>query len=84
MDTDLRHGVTETQHAVLDMIEKKGSFWGVISLPSRLENAARYAGLAAGTTLSLSIRRNMAIEAAARLIAAADEMGRVIAAGEPA
>lgn len=74
--TDLRQGVTETQHAVLDKIEANAMDW-----PSDFEERLRMGrGYAADATRMnrLVDKRAAAIMAAALLIDAADEIGRLI------
>lgn len=82
--TDLRQGVTPTQHAVLDLIEERAAEWSAqFSFQKKLElgrNTAR--GAASSKRLEAQLR--YAITAAALLIDAADEISRLIAApGEP-
>lgn len=77
--SDLRQGVTPTQHAVLDMIEQQGAEWGdLFDFETQLNKGWDLARRAARVSL-LSKKRSLAIEAAARLIDAADEIGRMIA-----
>jgi hypothetical protein len=77
-ETDLRQGVTPTQHAVLDMIEQQGAEWGdLYDFEAQLIRAADRAKQAVRSTI-LANKRRCAIEAAARLIDAADEIGRLI------
>lgn len=77
--SDLRQGVTPTQHAVLDMIEQQGAEWGdLFDFEAQLNKGWDLARRAARVSL-LSKKRSLAIEAAARLIDAADEIGRMIA-----
>ena len=76
--SDLRQGVTPTQHAVLDMIEAKGSKWGnLYDFETQLKKGWDRARMASRVSL-LSKKRAFAIEAAAHLIDAADEIGRMI------
>lgn len=75
---DLRQGVTETQHQVLDLIEAKAP---TDSWPSSFEDRLRAGrALAADATrfTRLEDKRKAAIEAAALLIDAADEIARLI------
>jgi len=80
--SDVREGITPTQHAVLDMLDRRAASWGDhLDFEGQLRMAharARSARLAA----KLTAKRNFAIEAAARLIDAADEIGRMLAAGD--
>lgn len=76
--TDLRQGVTPTQHAVLDMIETHAAEWGdLYDFEEQLRKGWDRARLASRVSL-LSKKRRLAIEAAARLIDAADEIGRML------
>jgi hypothetical protein len=76
--TDLRQGVTPTQHEVLDLIETSAPAWAdELDFEEQLKLAANLADVACKMTL-LSRKRRFAIEAAARLIDAADEIGRLI------
>lgn len=80
--SDLRQGVTETQHAVLDLIEEKAQQWADDhGFEDQLRMGLARAGNAHRCT-KLSDKRRYAIEAAARLIDAADEIGRMINAGD--
>ncbi len=75
---DLRQGVTPTQHEVLDLIERDVTEW-----PGDFEERLRLGrGKAADATRysMLHAKRRAAIEAAAYLIDAADEIGRLIEA----
>lgn len=82
--TDLRQGVTETQHAVLDVIDAHAlsGKWPA-DFHERLLAGQRLANLAVHSP-SLDRSRNFAINAAALLIDAADEIGRLIAPREVA
>ncbi len=81
VDTDMRQGLTATQQAVLDMIEQRSAEWGALyDFEARLVRASAFAKSACRTTV-LAAKRHKAIEAAARLIDAADEIGRMIAGG---
>lgn len=85
-DTDLRHGVTPTQHLVLDRIEAQS----VNILPEDHDpdlwpddwqerlNVARAFAKVAVTNASLAHKYDAAISAAALLIDAADEIARLI------
>lgn len=76
--SDLREGVTPTQHAVLDMIEEQGVEWGdLYDFEAQLKKGWDRARMASRVTL-LTKKRALAIEAAARLIDAADEISRMI------
>lgn len=77
--TDLRQGVTEVQHKVLDLIERQAANWSAIEPDPQLRlaqalGAARQAVIAE----KLTSQRFWAIEAAARLIDVADELDRLI------
>lgn len=74
---DLRQGVTPTQHDVLDLIEEKAPAWSEAAIEERLRMAHARAGNAYRAS-KLADKRRFAIEAAARLIDAADEIGRMI------
>lgn len=77
--TDLRQGVTEVQHKVLDMIERQAANWFAIEPDPqlRLAQALGAARQAIGAE-KLTSQRFWAIEAAARLIDVADELDRLI------
>lgn len=76
--TDIRQGITPTQHAVLDLIEQSAQHWADShDFEAQLRMGAARAKNAERATL-LSTKRAFAIEAAARLIDAADEIGRMI------
>lgn len=76
--TDRRQGVTPTQHAVLDLIEREAPAWSQADeFDIRIAKASRRA-LAAQDSRSLAAKRLLAIEAAARLIDAADEISRML------
>jgi hypothetical protein len=78
--SDIRQGVTETQNAVLDMLEAKGAEWGD---RHDVQDQIRMAGARAKNALyaadNLVKQREYAIEAAARLIDAIGEMDRELA-----
>lgn len=77
--TDLRQGVTPTQHAVLDKIEANAMDWPG-DFNRRLAMGRGYA--ADATRMNrLADKRSAAILAAALLIDAAEEITRLI--GEP-
>ncbi len=79
--TDLRQGVTPTQHEVLDLIEERAAIWSTTwDFNERLFHGASNA-LAAVSSNSLKHKRLSAIHAAALLIDAADEISRLIAVG---
>lgn len=82
--TDLRQGVTPTQHAVLDLIEERAAIWSTEwDFEQRIRLGSAQALLAHGC-VSLKQKMDLAITAAALLIHAADEINRLIAApGEP-
>ncbi len=76
--TDLRQGVTPTQHAVLDLIEREAASWAdEDEFDIRIAKASRHA-LRAQDSRSLTAKRNSAIRAAAMLIDAADEIARLL------
>lgn len=76
--SDLRQGVTETQHAVLDLIEQRAARWSSEwDFEERLHHAAGRAIMAKART-NLIAKRDHAITAAALLIDAADEISRLI------
>lgn len=79
--TDLRQGVTPTQHAVLDRVEQQHAIQMAEGYESDfqecLEVARNFAAVAAKSR-SLAGKREAAIMAAAMLIDAADEIGRLI------
>lgn len=80
---DLRQGVTPTQHAVLDLLDAQAREWGdLFDFEAQLVRASERAKQACRTIL-LANKRRYAIEAAARLIDAADEIARLIETGEP-
>lgn len=90
-NTDLREGLTPAARDALDMLEKRRDEWGQrLTLEKQLWLAADSTAAAAracrgrGSRQSaiLTHKRRLAIEAAARLIDAADEIGRIIAEGE--
>lgn len=76
---DRRQGVTTTQHAVLDIIEQHAGKWAELyDFEAQLAKGWDLARRSARVSL-LSKKRSLAIEASARLIDAADEIGRMIA-----
>jgi hypothetical protein len=76
--TDLRQGVTPTQHEVLDMIEERAVEWSAkMTWEEKLADARGCAADATRLT-SLKQKRLSAIVAAALLIDAADEISRLI------
>lgn len=78
--TDLREGVTPTQHEVLDLIEERATACSTIwDFEERLKHGAGRALMAKDRTNLIAKRQN-AIIAAALLIDAADEIARLIAA----
>lgn len=82
--TDLRQGVTETQHAVLDLIDERAAGWSLANTwEEKLEFASALAK-SAGMGASLKTIRCEAIHAAALLIDAADEISRLINAAPTA
>lgn len=81
--TDVRQGVTPTQHEVLDLIEERATTWSTIwDFEERLNHGAGRALMAKDRTNLIAKRQN-AIIAAALLIDAADEIARLIAASAP-
>ncbi len=81
--TDLRQGVTPTQHEVLDLIEERAAIWSTAwDFEERLKHGAGRALMAHDRTNLIAKRQN-AITAAALLIDAADEIARLIAATTP-
>lgn len=81
--TDLRQGVTPTQHEVLDLIERHAAGWSLADgWEAKLEFAADLAKSAAAGKVLRTVRAE-AIHAAALLIDAADEIGRLIATKAP-
>jgi hypothetical protein len=78
--TELRQGVTPTQHEVLDLIEREAAGWSLADgWEAKLEFAADLAKSAAAGEVLRTVREQ-AIRAAALLIDAADEIGRLIGA----
>lgn len=76
--THLRQGVTETQHAVLNLIEQRAAEWSASwDFEEKLKHAAGRAIMAHDRT-NLIAKRDAAITAASLLIDAADEIGRLI------
>lgn len=76
--TDLRQGVTPTQHAVLDLIEQRAEEWqDAFDFDDKLIRAIS-AARQAQITSRLTTKRQFAIEAAARLIDVADEISRLM------
>lgn len=76
--TDLRQGVTATQQAVLDLIEREAPGWAdSYDFEEQLKQAMLVAGTACRSN-KLTAKRTAAIEAAARLIDAADEISRML------
>jgi hypothetical protein len=83
--TDLRHGVTEIQHRVLDLLDPTTSDKCVrnaahghdthLFLAEKLVNYAR-------VNVSMRFKRDHAIEAAAHLIDVAEQLDAMIAAGD--
>lgn len=81
--TDLRQGITPTQHEVLDLIEERATIWSTTwDFEERLRHGAGRALMAKERTNLIAKRQN-AIIAAALLIDAADEISRLIAATAP-
>jgi len=81
--TDLRQGVTDAGHAVLDCLDLNQSRWGdTVTQDLQLLWAGSLAMSASADHFSLAQTRTMAVEAAARLIDAIGEIDRCIAAGE--
>ncbi len=81
--SDLRQGVTEAGHAVLDALDLRGAAWRrSLTAAMQLDWAGMLALDAGAGHLPASAVRDMAIEAAARLIDAVGEIDRRIAAGE--
>jgi len=82
MNYDLRQGVTLTQHQVLDLIAQKAAEWSEKhDFDDRLKLGLSAARQANSQILFLEVRRRAAITAAALLIDAADEIGRLIGTG---
>lgn len=82
--TDLRQGVTPTQHEVLDRIEQQAEIHLAEGYQGNFQDgleAARLYANAAAKLNKLSLKREAAISAAALLIDAADEIGRLIGVG---
>lgn len=78
--TDLRQGVTPTQHEVLDLIEERAVIWATQwDFEEQLNHAAGRALMAHDRT-NLHGKRQSAIVAAALLINAADEIRRLLEA----
>ena len=76
--TDLRQGVTETQHAVLDLIERRSvDFRRVYNLDDRIHWAIAHAQ-SAKTNPIRQFKAEGIILAAAMLIDAADELDCLI------
>lgn len=71
--SDLRQGVTETQHEVLDLIEANQPDWSELPLFVRIFRGAARAQHA-WAEVDPERRRAATIEAAALLISAADDM----------
>lgn len=81
---DLRQGVTPAGHAVFDCLEKQQAEWGdLFDIAAQLKRAAARAKNAIYAA-DPAKQRQYAIEAAARLIDAINEMDREIAAGHAA
>lgn len=80
--TDLRQGVTATQHTVLDLIEQHAAEWSDgRDISEQLRMAYARAGNAYRAA-KLQDQHRYAVEAAARLIDAADVIDRLLAAGD--
>jgi hypothetical protein len=81
--SDLRQGVTGAGHAVLDSYDKRRSAWGqCLTVDLQLNWAANLVMSASTGNFPLKLTREMAIEAAARLIDAVGEIDRRIATGD--
>lgn len=81
--SDLRQGVSEAGHAVLDCIYINRSRWADTATQDlQLLWAGNLAITASYDHFPLLQTREMAVEAAARLIDAIGELGRRIAAGD--
>lgn len=80
--TDLREGVTATQHEVLNLIDAQAPAWADLHDWEDQLRLGKTRAAQAMRSSRLATKRNFAIEAAARLIDAADEIGRMIAAGD--
>lgn len=77
--TDLRQGLSLTAHGVLDMLDMNQHHWADhLDYQQQLEHALEAATSARSEGLLLSHKHSFALEAAARLIDAAEEMRRMI------
>jgi hypothetical protein len=76
---DLRQGVTQGGHAVLDMLEFHVTWAHLHTVEQQLQHACTSAGYASHLGHDPQLRRQLAVEAAARLIDAIDRMDRGIA-----
>lgn len=84
-ETDLRQGITPTQHAVLDLIEQRAELWAELGdFDHRLQLAKKFAKTAGNRLGRIRSRRNAALCAAGLLIDAADEMARLLGLGSEA
>lgn len=80
--TDLRHGVTEVQHTVLDMLNPDGPNPLVRHGYDTQLYLAHCKTRNAQAVVGLKAKRDFAIDAAARLIAVAEDIDAMIAAGD--
>lgn len=78
MIDDLRQGVDATQHEVLDLIEASGFAWAGLGPELQLYTAAELARCAS-RHVHLPRKREIAIEAAARLIDGAAKLAAELA-----
>jgi hypothetical protein len=81
--TDLRQGVTPTQNEVLDLIGERGVMWSTMWDFEKLIEYGAGRALVATDRTNLIAKRQNAIIAAALLIAAADDIGRLISTAAP-
>ena len=78
---ELRHGVTPTEHAVLDLITQYQADWAENYSPEELAEIASSDASCAVKLARLEAKRGMALLGAARLIAAAEGLSKQIAEG---
>lgn len=81
--SDLRQGVTPTQHAVLDMIEASATEWSTSWNWEQRIHVGMLEARRAESRTGLKDKLEHAITAAAILMDAADELARLIAASSP-
>lgn len=81
--SDLRQGVTPSQHAVLDMIETRATEWFTAWTWEQRIHVGMLEARRAENRTRLKDKLEHAITAAAILMDAADELARLIAVIEP-